>query len=236
MDITAALEELENSFNSFAKKFSDEEIEKFTEYVTSEFNTYSGIIRNFFTGKEDEIKNIYYSIRTNKYPYNKIKSVDVVQSRHMYLEYSAGMTEYMLRMTDLKNTDNVNVNTLSDNIALIRERDELFILSIFGGDKNPPIDEDLNSSMKNIEVLIDTNSDFNVFKTNISNLVNKYNSTDELYKSVVSKAVTVYVRSVRQYIYYCMKTILNCYMDIQDSLKSRTPVTPPKETPEYQMF
>jgi len=236
MDITITLEELEKTFNSFFDKISSEETEKYSEYVSSEFKAYSDIIREFFTGKENEIKNIYSYIRNKEFPYNKIKSPDIVKSRHMYIEYLTGMTKYMVKMTELQSTDDVDKEKLCDNISKIKDRDNQFVTSIFGGDENPPIDEDLDSSMKNIEVLIDTNSDFNVFKTDITNLINKYNSSSELYKPVVSKGVMVYINSIRFYIYSCIKSILNCYMCIQNSLQHRTPVNPPKETPQYQMF
>ena len=234
--MVGSLEELDNTFNEFFSKIDSGEISKYTEYVANEFETYSNIIRGFFTGKENEIKGIYMSIRQKEFPFNKIVSPDINEARNMYMEYFKGMTEYMFKMTELKSSDEINTDSLIGNINKIRERDRSFVESIFGGEKNPPIEDDLNSTMRNVEVLIDVNSEFGAFKSKISNLINEYNSSEDIYKPAISSAISVYINSIRFYNYMCIKAILNCYNAIINSIQVRESANPKPPTPEYQIF
>lgn len=236
--IEVTLEELDNIAGEFNNKFHTGEVSKFSVYISDEFSRYSDVIRSFFINKEKEIRNIYSAIRNKEFPFNKIKSADVNQARHIYREYFDGMNEYVFKMTDLKSTDQINTDVLKENLTKIAERDRIFIESLFGGDKNPVVEEDLNSAMKNIEVLIDINEDFNYFRSKINEIVNKYEAVEDnsIYANSIMAGICQYADSIRLYNHKCLEAILKCYTSIIESIQVRESVIPKPTIPEFQIF
>lgn len=204
------------------------------DIVKKEFYSFSEIIRTFFVGKESEIKYIYNSIREHKFPYNRISCIDVSVAKHMYSDYIVGMIEFINKLANLKDGDNISIDAVGKTIEKVIEKDEDFISSIFGGEKNKTQSMDIDSAMKNIEELIDVEgqlSEFEGYARSLSNLT--FSNT---YKPVAIKGFKIYFKSVLNYNSKCIEEILSCYDKIHKSIQNRTPAKGVIEKPEYQLF
>lgn len=234
------IEALDKNQATYNEKLSNIDPIHYVELVSNEFHSLSEIIKDFFLSKKDEIKAIYNHIRNNDFPYNKINCFDIQAAIASYMDYNTGLVDYVLRILDLQESDEISTETLTASLDKVSDKDSMFTHRLFtyGTDESPVENKDLNESMKNIEVLIDMDHNFNTFKMEIIDVVNKYNEIkDNPYKAeIMKKGILFMINSIRTYHYYCIKAIFRCYTSIHKSIQNRTPVSGEKKVPEYQMF
>lgn len=235
---------MDNEFESLIKSSDDinntkiTEISSITDVLIEDIKTYNNIISSFFVGKENEIKQIYNSIKNKKFPFNKVSVLDINFVSNTYLEYFEGMIEFINKVVDLNDSDEVSNESISSTINKINERDSEFIESIFGGSRCSESSVDINTAMLNVEKLIDINEDFSMF-INTVNKVCEYaqNNNSSKYKNEIILALNVLLKSIRVYNRNCVSNILKTYDKITASIQVRTPASGVlHKVQKYQMF
>lgn len=229
--------ELEEIYNSNNSKVDACDPSSLVTLVRDEFSQYKNTVASFFTDKANEIRFIYDSIRSNAFPYNRMMLADSNKAMHLYLEYFEGMQKYLDRVFNLKSTDEVDSAKLSVNITSMIARDHDFVDSIYSEETNPKEENDLNSAMLNVEVLIDVYNGADAYYHLLGTYADKLASVDPLYKDQCILAMKLMAHSVRHFHKDIIKEILGCYDIIHDSIQRRTPVGgEPKPVDPYQVF
>lgn len=216
---------------------NETDIESMFKLFEQETCIYFEIISSFFLGKKDEIKKIYDSLKNNMFPYNRISSIKLDVAMYDYSNYSNGMIEFIRRTTDLKDTDEVNKDSVRNTIDSVRSKNDDFVESIFDGRLNEVCDMDLDSAMKNVEILIDVEPTLSKY-VNIGKQIKSsiLSNNSEKYKEEILDSMKIYTISILQFYYKCLIEIFNTYEKISTSMKSRTPAGGVKEIPKYQLF
>lgn len=233
------INKLKNVYYGYTSKMDavTTDYSEFQKNVKEELNQYAAIVYDFFVDKESDIKSIYAAIRSNYYPYNTINAVDVYDSVRMYSDYLQGMVQFMKKVIDLQDSDDINIEAIHKTIEQVKEKDCQFIMSIFGGERNPSKDQSIDFAMKNVELLIDINEEFADFLNIANDLITTLSRSNcTKYQDEIVYGLKVFFDSIRRYNYNCIKHILGTYEKIMISMKSRVPVTGIKEVPKYQIF
>ena len=95
--------------------------------TTQLFKGYSDFIKTFFCGRENEIKKIYEGIRNDSYPFNKITMIDVNMAIHCYSDYFTGLLQFANKISDLKDSDSVNPESVSKTLEMVKSKDKAFV-------------------------------------------------------------------------------------------------------------
>lgn len=230
------LTELEELFEASCNGIDKNNVSDLNVIVQNELTRYKNVVTNFFTDKADEIRFIYKSIRENAFPYNRIIASDSNQARHLYLEYFEGLKEYIDKLLDLKATDEMNIEKLGSSISQICTRDHDFVASIYAEEKNPKESMDINSAMKNVEVLIDVYNDSDMIRDTMNSYITKLNSADTTYSEQMAVGLKMMAKSILHFHKNIIKEILECYEQIHNSIQNRTPAMGEKVIETYQLF
>ena len=233
-----------NEFESLIKSSDDinntkiSDISSITDVLIEDIKSYNNIISSFFVGKENEINKIYYSIKNKKFPFNKVDVLDINFISSTYLEYFEGMIEFINKVVDLHDSDEVSNESISSTINKINERDSEFIESIFGGCRCSESSVDINTAMLNVEKLIYINEDFSMFVDTVNKVSEcAQNNNSSKYKNEIILALNVLLKSIRLYNKECISNILKTYDKITASIQVRTPASGVlHKVPKYQMF
>ena len=155
-----------------------------------------------------------------------------------YLEYFEGMIEFINKVVDLHDSDEVSNESISSTINKINERDSEFIESLFGGSRCSESSVDINTAMLNVEKLIDINEDFSMFIDTVNKVSEcAQNNNSSKYKNEIILALNVLLKSIRLYNKKCISNILKTYDKITASIQVRTPTSGVlHKVPKYQMF
>lgn len=233
-----SFERLEGILNNLTSSLNNcYDCKRYVDWTQNEFNEYSDIIQSFFVGKQNEIKEIYNAIRMNEFPYNKIRFIDINMAIHMYGDYFKGMTEFIRKVTDLKDSDEVENNSIQMTIEHVQKKDTGFIDSIIGGERNPETEVDLDTAMINIESLINIYNDFDQFKELLNTLCDNISSNGSTkYANEIASSMRAFIMSFSRYNNKCIKEILITYNNIRTSMEHRVPVDGDKKIPEYKLF
>lgn len=224
-------------YSTFAESTCNMSSADFSCEMTKELNNYSTAIKDFFTGKEEEIKYIYKSIRENKFPYNKVSCYDINSALHQYMEYYPGLVEFINKLIDLKDSDNIDPSSVQSTIANVNNRDKEFICSIVCGEKNELEEMGINDAMKNVESLIDIYNSLSDYKKMVENACRTVdNNNCGKYCNEIKQGLKVLVTSITCFNSKVISEVVKTYDKIHQSIQERTPVKPPVETPKYQMF
>ena len=209
---------------------------EFANIIKKSFYCLSEIIRTFFSGKQNEIKSIYKAIRFNKFPYNRVNSIDFTQLLPVYDEYLHGLIEFTEKFTKLDDDIDVDIFKIEEMIGKVTDRDAEFIHSLFNG-KIKVESMDLDNVMKNIEELITINDNFESIMNSANDIMSVICSKQSTkYDDIINKGIKVYFKSICYYNCKCIEEILKCYSRIHDSIQTRTPAGGVKEVPKYQLF
>lgn len=226
--------ELEEIYSKYNADVDNTDIPNLVSLVQVELGKYKGVVEDFFTGKADEIRFIYKSIRDNQFPYNRIFSSDSNKARHLYLEYYEGLKEYLTKLIDVKPSDELDMNKVTLAIGRVAVRDQEFISSIYAEDKNPSEEMDINSAMKNIEVLIDVYDGTDSMIADLKSYVDQ--SSSSVSDEAISSGLKLFANSIRHFHKDMIKEILECYEKIHQSIQKRTPVSGEVKVERYQIF
>lgn len=234
------IDTLYNQFSTFNTEFYNAKCHNEMYHIfCKELGMFGEVVRNFFAGKEDKLKDIYGYIRNREYPYNKFKLIDTNLTRHTYSSYLEGMIEYVNKVIHLENNDTVDVDSVMNTLNAVLNKDNSFIQSLFNDDKYTE-DECLDCAMKNIEVIIDIESDlceFNKLCDGICHEINKsLVNKDNKYADAMKCCYRVLLNSISRYLYLEIKEIFTTYETIENGLVKRTPVGGNVVEPEYKLF
>lgn len=207
------------------------------DYSGSIFESHDNSIKDFFSSQNKNLRNIYFSLRNKKFPYNKISSFNLREAYDLYQEYFSGMKEYVDTLLDLQDSDSVDSVVVENAIKEISKKDKEFINSILGGERNSTQDMNLDTAMENVEFLIEMKNGFSTFKDDVEN-VDKLlvESTSENYKEQKNHGVELLKESVSYFHERAIEEAKKCYEGVLNSMKVRVPVNGIKEIPTYQLF
>ena len=237
MDKNQSLDQIFNDFKDYICSVTEYQYDKISVATSKLFRRYSEYIKLFFCDKEDEIKGIYQSIREDIFPFNKITSIDVNMAMHCYSDYFKGLIQFAKKVADLKDTDDIDPVSVANTIATVKSRDKDFIDSLFGGERNPEITADIDTSMVTVEAFIQLSKSFDEFDLVMHTItLDATKSNSKKYNEAVLDGLKVYAISVGYYNYRCLNEITQTYMKITNSMKSRTPAGGVKEVETYQLF
>lgn len=205
--------------------------------LQNEFNGYINIFRSLFVNRQNELTNIYNSIRNNSFPHNRVTAFDIRETSILYSDYIKGMTIFVNKLIDLKNSDGVNAEKIINNIHLMIERDSKYSDDIFGGTRNPTKQMDIDTAMTVVEYFSDIEYDTSIFMECIIDILSEKNKNNSsVYAEAINQGINMYINSIRNFVYKMMLTIVTCYNKILESIQTRTPVNGSPELPKYQLF
>jgi hypothetical protein len=205
------------------------------DFMVKELNTYEISISSFFVGKESDIKKIYSAIRSNAFPYNKIRIIDINLAAHQYSDYFEGLCQFAKMVTGLSDSDEQNKEAIASKIQSVGERDKEFVDSLFNGTAIPYEESDISTAMKNVEVLIDIYQKLPEFIKISKDILESITNTTE-YKSEVASGYEVFLNSIRNYSVQIIEFIIRTYESIENSMEVRESVKGSPIIPKYQLF
>ena len=167
---------------------------------------------------------MYRTLRENEFPGVTINCNDTYKASDIYHEYIHGMIDFLKEIIDCSNTafSIQEEQKYRDLLNKAKERDYEFIKSCFGGNINPPVDEDLRSAVRNVEMLIDFNDQIDKFKSTANNLISSITDVDAD-TEILCDAVYLYIKSIIHYSYYMLTNIFDAYHKISQIITNQTP-------------
>ena len=207
------------------------------ERVLQEISFIESVIPEFFSnrGEADSIKNMYKEIREAKESPlfdKKIPYIDINRGSHIYTEYVDGMIEFI---NDIHNiNESATMNSFEDKFMTAREKDEIFVNSLYGGNLNKAVETDLTEATSNIEFLIDFIPELKVIREKCDKVYSdSLSDSDESAKGkLIKESSDMLFESVTNYCYNTVCHIFECYDDIQKSLHD----VPVKNKEEFTLF
>lgn len=230
------IDDLLGIYKANSESINEIEVRAIPEILEREFSEYKGLVSDFFVRHRDEIAHIYKIIREDSFPYNKIPCIDLYEVRMDYTEYAEKMFSFVNVVLDLKDSDSVDPIAVDERIAQVFGQSEDFVRSLFSHEKCAEdrfCDRSINDAMRNVECLIALYDEFDCFHDMTSNLVVKV-TTEYGYQKVT--AIKNMVNSIRLYICYMIKEMIQCYNTIAKSIEKRTPVLGEPVKPKYDLF
>ncbi len=237
MDKLESIDQIFKDFENEISTITGCEYDKISAATSKLFRSYSEYIKSFFCDKTDKIKEIYQSIREDKFPYNKITIIDVNMAIHCYSDYFTGLLQFAKKIADLKDTDTIDPSSVTSTIDNVKTRDRDFIDSLFGGERNPVAEVNIDTSMVTVEAFIQLSRNFDEFDL-VTHTITKDASVSnsKKYGNAVLDGLKAYATSIAYYNYRCLTEIIHTYNDITESMKYRTPAGGVKEVKTYQLF
>lgn len=221
---------LENKHNEL-KSISDTH-----DRLTKEITYIESIIPEFFSnaGEANSIKKMYHDIKVamesplfNK----KIPCIDINRGSHIYNEYVDGMIQFIGDIQAIN--ESASVGSYEDKFTSARDKDELFVNSLYGGNLNKAVETSINEATENIEFLIDFIPELKVMQEKCDKIYSESVMEDDSEKSkLVKESTDMLYESVANYCYQTVKSIFECYNDIQQSLDNK----PVKSKEEFILF
>lgn len=210
------------SIDSHHENFKTES--KNIESLIKDIEFYESFIPNFFScnGEAKGIKVMYESIRQNLDNEKTVTCIDVNKSSHIYNEYIEGMMTFIKDIDHLVITENCDeINSYKEKFEKAKDKDSIFIESLYDGRLNEKIDMPLSEAVSNIEFLIDFISQLKTIKENCSSLYEiVINNKQETKKELLNESVNMLFESVDNYCYSTIKNIINIYSNIDDKLNN----------------
>lgn len=195
--------------------------------------TFARFIPDFFSKnvEAENVRLVYQTLRENEFPGVTKTCVDVYRASEIYHEYVRGMVDFLNEIIECSNTAfSVDEETkFRDLLTKAREKDYDFVKSCFGGDINPPVEENLRDAVKNVEMLIDFNDELTSFKQMSETLAGSINEVDDD-NELLCEAITLYIKSVIYYCYNMINSIFDSYDKIYCTITAPAPKPQPKFT------
>ena len=196
--------------------------------LSSTVNSFINIIKEFLYHTQyvdrDQIKKIYEDINKNKFPNKTVCCVDVRKATETFIEYNAGMLEFISEI--IKNA-NLNCDTIDDNstyndsLNKACTKDKDFIISLF--DESKCEERNLGDALYNFEYIIDF---INVSKTLVSNASSIINGIDNVHadmcvsSELINRSVKLLYNSIVEFIYRAILNMASTYQKILDSINT----------------
>lgn len=207
------LQILDTSFESFRN--SDMTVDNLNDELTY----YESLIPKFFskTGEEQGIRKMYEGVEEKSE--RTLTCVDVTRSIPIYDEYLEGMTQYIKDIKESGFDEDANLETLQATFESVKDKDSLFIDSLFGGATNKQEEMSVKEAAENIECLIEFIPHIQSMKQlceSVTEGVDK--EPDGVKKELLNKTISMMIESVANYSYSMVKTIFETYDNIMSTL------------------
>lgn len=215
------LNELTSHYEAFKEK--DASIES----LVNEIEYYESFIPEFFSknGEAEGIRNMYSGVRTmmESNQEKTINCVEITKSSDIYFEYMDGMIQFI---NDIKNLNTVNdensLASFTEKFNSAKDKDALFIESLYNGKLNEPSDMVLSEAVTNIEFLIDFIPNLKTMKSNCLTVQEAVKEVDDMTKqSLLNNCANMLCESVNNFCYSTIKAVVDTYNGINDVLTEK---------------
>lgn len=200
---------------------------------------YESFIPDFFSknGEANGIRAMYKGIRESLENEKTINAIDVNKSAEIYNEYMEGMIEFILDISNITFVEACDeLKIFEEKFEKAKEKDCIFIESLYDGKLNEETEMVLSEAVSNIEFLIDFIPQLKTMKERCINLNESFkNKTENQEIELVNKSLEMLYESVNNYCYSTVKNIVTTYYDINDKLFNVTPSSN-EEKPMFQLF
>lgn len=218
--INTFIQNLDNQHESFTKENVN------INSLLDNLAFYESFIPEFFSknGESEGIKKVYKSIKENMGSEKSIISSDITKSGYIYKEYMEGMTSFINDIFNTAITESTDeLKSYKEKFEKAKEKDSLFINSLFNGSLNEQVEMPLSEAVCNLEYLIDFIPELSDMKEKCSNLNESYNNIDNNEKeALINNSLNMLFESVDNYCYSTIKNIVTTYSEIQDKLFNET--------------
>lgn len=193
--------------------------------LEKELSEYKSIIPEFFSkdAEGSNIRALYEKMEDKTYSDKKINLVDLSISESVYDDYLNGMYTFVSDLNTAVITES-DVDTYSDKLNSAREKDSMFIESIFGGTLNPVEESTLKEATDSLEVLINLIPKIDTFY-NKSVILSESMKNDN---ALINSSVEMICESVGNYTYNMIKHVMDTYYDVMESFNDK----PDTDTPD----
>ena len=216
-----------------------EELKSITETydrVCEEIAFIESVIPEFFSnsGEGEGIRSMYKTIKVKMESplYDiKVSCPDINRGSHIYNEYVEGMIQFIDDIGTIN--ESVELNAFEEKFTVARDKDNVFVNSLYGGNLNKSVDTLVSEATSNIEFLIDFIPQLKDLKSKCD-LVHESVMDDDSAKSKLFKESSdMLFESVSNYCYNTVKNIFECYTQIQDKIGN---TKHEKVIPEFVLF
>lgn len=194
--------------------------------LKSELESYKSIIPEFFSrnGEAPGIRSMYEKINDFEYRDKNINAIDLFVAESVYDDYLNGMYTFVQDLNTAVITES-DVNTYESKLNSAREKDSMFIESIFGGNLNGETQYNIREAAKDLEILINFIPKIDIFYSKSLVLSESMNSDNAL----VTNSVEMICESVSNYCYNVIKNVMNTYYKIMESFEESSNESPKQE-------
>lgn len=222
--------------NSHHNNFKNSEIN--IDNLVKSIEYYESFIPSFFSksGEASGIKHMYESIQLQL---DNEKTIDCVNLQHgseIYKEYIEGMTNFIKDIAYITANDNsTELHTFTEKFNSAKERDSLFINSLYDGSElNPITNTVLSEAVSNIEFLIDFIPELNNIKKDCISIYESYSVRETSVDQLINDSMKMLYESVDNYCYNTISNIVTTYEKINDVLNNKTQEE--YEPPKFELF
>lgn len=234
MDKNSFLEQLKTKYESV--KAEESTIENLSEAIIY----YENFIPDFFSsnGEAKAITEMYSTIREMYESGNEktIECIDISKSTGMYLEYMEGMISFI---NDIKNINvsesGADIEAFTEKFNRAKEKDSLFIDSLYNGKLTETVTMPLSEAVGNIEFLIDFIPNLKTMKTNCCVVKESLETANSSNQSLLNDSIEMLCESVNNFCYTTISNVLDVYTNIQNAINGVS-VTEKAPKDKFELF
>ena len=206
---------------------------KFTEEVfNNNIEFYESFIPEFFskTGEAENIRKMYTELKKDKNEYKSINCISLTESATIYAEYIDGMTKFINDIQETEITESADALTpFNEKFNNAKQNDSAFIESLFNGKLTEERDTVLTEAVSNVEFVIDFIDNIKDMKSRCDMIKESVNNDNEVKKELLQNCYNMLCESVNNYCFNVLKSVINTYHNINDSLYSENKKSEIKE-------
>ena len=209
-------------------KDNNTKISEYFTFLNNEKNDYKNFIQKFFNkdGEEERIREMFKKLKEgNIYP--DVRTIDLNYASKTYEEYNDGMNQFLKEILELA-SGSIQIENYQEKLRKASDNDKLFILSLFGGENNQYISEDIRSAVSNVSYLVSFLEELELYSNRLESLF----SGKKVENNLIAKSIDLYIQSVSEYWYNMIASILETYDNICKILFNR----PKKEVSQSEGF
>ena len=182
--------------------------------LKSELSAYKDIIPDFFSrnGESAGIRSMYEKVNDPMYKNKNIDTIDLNIAESVYDDYLNGMYTFIQDLNTAVITES-DVDKYSSKLESAKEKDSIFIESIFGGSLNEKNECTLKEATKDLEILINFIPKIESFYNKSLILSESMNNNNDL----VNSSIELVCESVSNYAYNVIKNVMTTYYTITEA-------------------